>query len=136
MNPKFSRTLASLLLVSGLFLVLAQPAHAQSSNELFTNLRLNLFIPFRGDDLFTALMGILNFALLVGGIVAFFFVLFGGFVYLTAGGDAAKAGQGRTIIVNAIIGIIIIFLSLALVRFVVSRTKQSNLDTNVSFLTR
>jgi hypothetical protein len=112
----------SMLLLVVLVVTLTQPAYAQFSDDPFGLSRLKVGL-FRGDFL-EAAAALLNFVLLVAGIVAFFFVLYGGFVYLTAGGDAARAGSGRTIIINAIIGIIIIFLSYALIRFVTTRTQQ------------
>ncbi len=100
-------------------LVTVAPAHAQVNPN---DLQIGPIGLFKGG-IFAALASILNFVLLIGALIAFFFVLYGGFVYLTAGGDSAKAGTGRQIIVNAIIGILLIFLSLALVRYVVKRTQ-------------
>ncbi len=75
-----------------------------------------------GDDLVTILGRVVDVILLWAGIIAFFYVLYGGFLYLTAGGDAGAVGKARTTILNAIIGIIIIALSYAIVNFVVSQT--------------
>jgi hypothetical protein len=57
----------------------------------------------------------INIALFIGGGIAVLYLIYGGITYVTAGGDQEKATQARTIIVNAIIGIIIIALALALV---------------------
>ncbi|HEY1074788.1 MAG TPA: hypothetical protein VGE59_03775 [Patescibacteria group bacterium] len=94
----------------------ATPVFAQSANDLF-GLQLSVY----NGNFQDALIGIINFILLAGGVLAFIFVLWGGFTYLSAGGDAAAAGKGRTMIVNAVIGLIIIFLSFSLVRFLTSR---------------
>jgi hypothetical protein len=108
-----------------------QPAFAQSVND-YNGLQLQLALG--GDNAFLrVLTGIINFILLAGGIIAFLFVLYGGFTYLTAGGDAAAAGKGRTMIVNAIIGVIIIFLSYSLVRFVVSRVGDTGNQNDTNF---
>ena len=78
------------------------------------------------QGLFASLENVINFVLLIAGVIAFFFVIYGGFIYLTAGGEPDKASKGQKVIINAIIGIVIIFLSLALVRFVTGRTTNQN----------
>src|SRR5579872_3069435 len=47
---------------------------------------------------------IINIMLLFAGIVAVFFIIIGGYRYITAQGNAEQAEQGRTTVVNAIIG--------------------------------
>ncbi len=91
-----------------------------SSNDFF-RLRIPIFRTTNEDSFFTLLANIINFVLLLAGIIAFFYVLYGGFLYLTSGGDQAGAQKGRTMIANALIGIVIIFLSYALVNFFVNR---------------
>lgn len=71
---------------------------------------------------------IVDFVLLIAGIVAFFYVLYGGFMYLTAGPDPANADKGRKTIFNALIGIILISISYALVTFVAQKTQDLNKD--------
>lgn len=66
-------------------------------------------------SLATILGGVINTALYVGGSVAVLYLLYGGFMYTTAGGEAEQATKARTIIVNAIIGIVIVSLALVLV---------------------
>lgn len=48
------------------------------------------------------------------GAIAIVYLIYGGILYITAGGDAEKASKGKTALINAIIGIIIVFLSLAI----------------------
>jgi len=47
------------------------------------------------------------------GIIAFLAIVYGGFLYLTAGAEAEKAERGKKVLVGAIIGMIIIFVSYA-----------------------
>lgn len=109
------------------FLV-AEPAMAQSPNALKA-LKLNIDFSNNNDNLFNVLADVITFVLLIGGLLAFFYALLGGFTYLTAGGDTGKADNGRKIIVNAIIGIIVIFLSYSVVRFVVNRVATTDTDS-------
>ncbi len=53
------------------------------------------------------------------GLIAIIMVIYGGFLYLTSGGDDAAASKGRTVILYAIIGIVIILLSYAIVNTVI-----------------
>ena len=52
-------------------------------------------------------------------VTAFFYLIMNGIKYITAGGDAGKATEARTGIINAIIGIIIVILAYVIVRFAV-----------------
>ena len=62
---------------------------------------------------------VVTFALVIVGIIAVIYLVFGGITYVTAGGDAEKAGKGRQTITNAIIGIVIIIAALAIYNAVV-----------------
>lgn len=64
------------------------------------------------------LTNITNIIFLVAGIVAFIYLLYSGFVYLTAGGNPDAAKKGQQGLLNAIIGLVIIFLAYGIVRFV------------------
>ncbi len=80
----------------------------------------------RGISLFQGELGdIIDIALSVvlwgAGAIAFAYLIYGGILYITAGGDAEKAGKGRTAIVNAIIGIVIIAAALAIYNFVLKQ---------------
>lgn len=57
----------------------------------------------------------------LGLVGALFFVMFlwGGFRYMTAGGDASQVKGARTTLLNAVIGIVIIGLSYAIVTAVI-----------------
>lgn len=101
--------------------IVAPDAALAQRRQDFLNLQLPILFPSRPDSFFDVLRLVVNFFLLIGGLTAFFYVLYGGFIYLTAGGDQSKADQGRKYIVNAIIGVVIIFLSFSLINFVINR---------------
>ncbi len=79
---------------------------------------LNDFVVSPNTDLTTVIRNILSWVLMLGGAIAVIYLVYGGILYITAGGDAEKATKGRTAIVNAIIGIIIIALAYVIVQFV------------------
>ncbi len=53
------------------------------------------------------------------GALLFFYMLYGGFLWMTAGGDEGKVKSARLVIKNAIIGIVIVAMSYAISNFVV-----------------
>ncbi len=76
-------------------------------------------------DFEDVLAKIINILLIVAGIAAFLYLFYGGFMYLTAGSNDDQATNGRKAIINAIIGLVIIFLSYSLVAFVSRQLKTS-----------
>lgn len=89
-------------------------AQAQATN------RTDLFGSFnflRGDP-GDIVNNVLVWFLSLLGIIAVVYFVYGGVLYMTAGSDAEKATKGRTVIVNAIVGIIIILASFVIIRLV------------------
>lgn len=64
-------------------------------------------------DTVTAILAI------VAGIAAFFYLIYSGILYVTAGGNPDAAKKGQQGILNAIIGLIIVGLSYVLVHSVI-----------------
>lgn len=74
---------------------------------------------YQGTTTFQNLIGkIIDWVLILAGAIAVIYLVYGGILYITAGGDAEKATKGRTAVVNAIIGIVIIMLAILLVNWV------------------
>jgi len=48
------------------------------------------------------------------GVIAFIAFIYGGILYMTAGGEAEKAEKGKKVLIGSIIGMIIIMLSYAI----------------------
>lgn len=79
--------------------------------------------PVKGGDLKELIFKGVNVFLWVAGVLAAVYLIYGGVLYITAGGDAEKATKGRTALINAIIGIVIILLSLAIMRYLTANIK-------------
>lgn len=80
--------------------------------------------PIEGNkDLMVIIANAVNAVLLLAGAIAVIYLIYGGILYITAGGDAEKATKGRTALINAIIGIIIILLALVIVVYIKSVVK-------------
>ncbi|HQA63804.1 MAG TPA: hypothetical protein PK085_01705, partial [bacterium] len=55
------------------------------------------------------------------GILAVLLILYAGFIWMTAAGDPAKIDKAKKIIINAVIGLIIIFSAFAIVSFIINQ---------------
>ncbi len=64
---------------------------------------------------------IINILLLVAGAVAVIYLIIGGYQYMTAGGNADTSSSARSTILNALIGLVIIFSAYAIVAFVLKK---------------
>lgn len=69
----------------------------------------------------TAVQNLVGNAMLFLGIVAVMYGLYGGFLILTAGGDDTKVKQGKTILIQVAIGLVVIFLANSIVQWVLSK---------------
>jgi len=72
-------------------------------------------------DVRDTIASIINVALGLLGIVAVVIMLWGGFRWMTAGGNEEKTGEARKIIFSGVIGIAIILSSWAIAKFVLEQ---------------
>ncbi|MFA5133381.1 MAG: pilin [Patescibacteria group bacterium] len=80
--------------------------------------------PLPTADVPTLIGQIIRAVLGVVGSIALLMFLYGGFMWLTSAGNEQKITKGKNIIVWAIIGLAVIFLSYALVGFVINSISQ------------
>jgi len=102
------RSIITLAFVGAMMLV-AFPALAQGIEQV-QELQISEVI----KNIINAILGII-------GVIAVGYLIYGGFLYLTSAGDEKQSTKARTVITSAIIGVIIIVLSWAIVRFVFQR---------------
>ncbi len=57
-------------------------------------------------------------------------IIYGGFRYITSGGDSGRVGNAKNVLIYAVVGLIIVALAQIIVRFVLTQT--STLTTNCS----
>lgn len=107
---------ASLLLLAG-----AVPVHAQLGDVLKGGLTNAAPEPLRTTqtDLPTIIGNVISALIQLVGAVLFVYLLYGGFQYMTAGGDSAKVQKAVQVIRNAVIGMVIIALAYAIATFVI-----------------
>lgn len=112
--------LSVLSIVTGLFAPLFSAFAAKIANPA-----PGLFVGYKGDGSFGALfMFVINSILLpLAGIIAMFFIIIGGYQYMTSSGDEEAAARGKRNLQNAIIGLVIIILSYVIVTVVINALK-------------
>ncbi len=68
---------------------------------------------------------IVNFFTIIVGAIAIIMVIFGGFRYITSGGDSGKVGSAKNTLIYAVVGLIIVALAQVLVHFVINTASES-----------
>jgi uncharacterized membrane protein len=58
---------------------------------------------------------VINYALFFIGAIALVFVIYGGVLYITSGGDSEKTTKARNTLMYAVLGIIVVVISYAIV---------------------
>jgi len=57
---------------------------------------------------------IVQWILFIGAFIAILFLIYGGILYLTAGGNPEAVTKAKTTIVNAVIGVVVIAIAFAI----------------------
>jgi len=68
------------------------------------------------DDFVRTFVLFANYALAVVGAFALLFFIYGGLVFLTSGGSQEQVTKGRSILINSVIGLLIVFGSALLIQ--------------------
>ena len=106
----------------------ADPGCDTANSALFkgTCLPNRAIAPWDNVDTFSgAVTVILNTLLLVVGLVAVIYVVYGGYRYITGGEDEEKVKQAKNTITNALIGVVLVLIALALVRIIANAVSGS-----------
>lgn len=76
---------------------------------------LNFTFP---DDIGAVLLALVEILLRIAAIVSVFYVIYGGFLYMTSQGEPDRATGARTTIINALIGLVIAIIATGVVAFI------------------
>lgn len=80
----------------------------------------------------TVFLNVTNAFLLFAGVVALFIIVWAGIRFIISGGDAKQIQSARSMITYAIIGLIVVMSSYAIVFFIGYVTKTSSCITDLS----
>lgn len=78
-----------------------------------------------GTKVQNLISNIINVISVIVGAVAVIMILFGGFRFVTAGGDTNAVSSAKNTIVYAIVGLIIVAFAQVIVRFVLQRSTEN-----------
>jgi|SRR3989344_3073707 len=70
------------------------------------------------SSVFEVIAIVLKWLLTLAGVVATVFLIIGGYQYITAAGNEELAEKGRKTLINAVIGIVVVVLSMAIVTII------------------
>lgn len=77
-------------------------------------------VPLPGAPLPLLILWVINTVLVLAGVVALGFLVYGGFKYITARGDEQETTEAKQTITGAVIGLVVIGIAAAIVNFVIS----------------
>ncbi len=80
-------------------------------------------------DLRVTVVRIINIFLGFLGVIAVCIVLYGGYLYMTSGGDDEKIGTAKKLLINGVIGLVIILSAFGITTFIFSRLQDAISDT-------
>lgn len=78
-----------------------------------------------GSDLISGVTNIINFLLILAGLVAAIYIIYGGVRYIISRGDENEAEAAKNTILFAVIGLIVIGFAAAIVNFVITAIRGS-----------
>jgi len=116
-NKKAKTILLSFVILASVFAVFfyfgANSALAQDYGEEYVE---NINIP--RAELIMSIINIVNWVLGFLGLVAVILIIYAGFLWMTAGGNADQVDKAKKILINGVIGLVIILLAGAITLYV------------------
>lgn len=79
----------------------------------------------KNDNLYEVIGIIVNVLLGFLGVIMVLFIIYGGFIWMTAGGDSGKVDKAKSFIRNAVIGVIIVLAAYAIASFTLSTINKA-----------
>ena len=91
-----------------------------SAQEIDLGLSYGQATGLGGQDIRLTIAKVIRIILGFLGIIALSIMVYGGYVYMTAGGNEDKVSEARQMIIQGVIGLVVIFAAWAIASFVVS----------------
>jgi len=77
-----------------------------------------------GGNIGTAAASLVKIFSIIVGVVAVIMIIYGGFRYITSGGDSGRVGAAKNSLIYAIVGLVIVALAQLIVHFVLNQSAQ------------
>ena len=97
---------------------------AQSTDFPFGIGQLDEFLNLGSADPVSILISLINILLSLLGVLFLIMVLYSGLLFLFSGGRDERVSQAKKTFFNALVGILIIFLSFSIVQFLIDRLTE------------
>jgi cytochrome bd-type quinol oxidase subunit 2 len=114
--------------------VIAAPAVSAQTNPIQDNLKCGTTLSTNqtsGCDVTSGTTGInniittvVNVFSVVVGVVSVIMIIYGGFRYVTSGGDSGNVSNAKNTIIYAIVGLVVVALAQFIVQFVLDKVTQ------------
>lgn len=125
MLTSYKRKIIHWLVVALSWLVAVPPAHAIETG-LNTTANVAGFNTAGGSqDLAGRIGAIVGIILSFVGVIFLILMIYGGFLWMTAGGESDKIKKAQSLITNALIGLVIIAAAYAITSFVLTRVLET-----------
>jgi cysteine-rich repeat protein len=122
MKLKYLKLIPVIIGIVVLGLAFVEPALAQ--DDLIDPVEFQEFGEAAGyettQDIRVIIARIIRYVLTFLGVVLLGYLIYGGFLFMTAGGEADKVTKAKRTIINAIVGMAIILMSWAIATFIIS----------------
>lgn len=82
-------------------------------------------VGFAQTDISVMIGGIISVVLSVLGVLLLIYIIYAGFLWMTAGGDKDQTKKAKDYMINAVIGLIITLSAYAISNFVISAIQSS-----------
>lgn len=110
------KKIATLMTLTAIFAFSVMPVLA-----LDTGIEYGTYTGLGTNDIREGVMNVVNVLLGFLGILAIIIILWGGFRWMTSGGNEEKVGEAKKVITAGVIGLVIIFTAFALAQFVITQ---------------
>ncbi len=118
------RFVACFAFLACLFLPLVSFAQA-NPNDTFGITEVNNSIGLVSTDIRVIVGRVIQIVLSLLGVIAVGLIIYAGFMIMTAAGSEDKVGEGKKILVNAVVGLLVILSAVAIVQFVLNALSQA-----------
>lgn len=146
MTSKLKKLIIPVLILIGLAAPLAVPAIVSADiQSSLCGAAQDLSVNSTGDCTTTGgsvsrfqeiLAEIINIFSLVVGVVAVIMIIFGGFKYITSGGNQESIKSAKQTLVYALIGLVIVALAQVIVKFVLNQATNPSSGSNSGVCTK
>ncbi|MDX9893412.1 MAG: LamG-like jellyroll fold domain-containing protein, partial [Patescibacteria group bacterium] len=106
-------------------LVIGSFSLAASALALETGLEYGTASGLGTQDLRVTIMNIIRVVLGLLGVIALVIIIYGGYVWMTAGGNAERVETAKKILTNAVIGLVIILASFSIASFIINQLNEA-----------